>query len=91
MMHPMVRAAVAGVGLLASSLVCRAEVSIRQADDKSVAVTTGVYTAKIDSKGNLAELAVKGAKAFTHTFGDPGKPPAVMIDFTLASSVHSKL
>jgi cephalosporin-C deacetylase-like acetyl esterase len=76
MMHPMVRAAVAGVGLLASSLVCRAEVSIRQADDKSVAVTTGVYTAKIDSKGNLAELAVKGAKAFTHTFGDPGKPPA---------------
>ena len=75
-MQPMVRVAVAGVGLLASSLVCRAEVSIRQADDKSVAVTTGVYTAKIDSKGNLVELAVKGAKAFTHQFGDPGQPPA---------------
>ena len=60
----------------AGAPVCRAEVSIQQADDKSVKVTTGVYTAKIDAKGNLAELAVKGAKAFTHQFGDPGKPPA---------------
>ena len=56
--------------------ICHAEVSIRQADDKSVEVTTGVYTAKIDTKGNLSELTVKGAKAFTHQFGDPGKPPA---------------
>ena len=62
--------------LSAGAPACRAEVSIQQADDKSVEVTTGVYTAKIDAKGNLAELAVKGAQAFTHQFGDPGKPPA---------------
>jgi len=60
----------------AGASVCRAEVSIRQAEDRSVEVATGVYTAKIDAKGNLTELAVKGAKAFAHQFGDPGKTPA---------------
>lgn len=67
---------VAFAALAAGTPLCHAEVSIRQADDTSVEITTGVYTAKIDTKGNLADLAVKGAKAFTHQFGDPGKPPA---------------
>lgn len=62
--------------LFAVPALSRAEVAIQQAADKSVAVKTGVYTAQIDAKGNLAELAVKGAKSITHQFGDPGKPPA---------------
>jgi cephalosporin-C deacetylase len=62
--------------LAAFPALSRAEVAIQQAADRSVAVTTGVYTAQIDAKGNLSELAVKGAKALTHQFGDPGKPPA---------------
>ena len=75
-MRPFIRLVLACAALAAGSSICHAEVSIRQADDKSVEVTTGVYTAKIDTKGNLAELTVKGAKAFTHQFGDPVKPPA---------------
>jgi cephalosporin-C deacetylase-like acetyl esterase len=53
-----------------------AEVTNQQAADRSVAVTTSVYTAQFDARGNLTELLVKGAKALTHQFGDPGKPPA---------------
>lgn len=75
-MRSLISIACACAALAAAAPLCHAEVSIRQADDKSVEVTTGVYTAKIDTKGNLAELAVKGSKAFTHQFGDPGKPPA---------------
>jgi len=62
--------------LVACPIFSHAEVSITTAADRSVAVTTSVYTARIDAMGNLAELSVKGAKAFTHQFGDPGKPPA---------------
>jgi len=53
-----------------------AEVKLVQADDRSVQVITSIYTAHIDAKGNLTEMSVKDAKAFTHQFGDPGKPPA---------------
>lgn len=77
---------VASAALAAASPLCHAEISIRQADDKSLEIITGVYTAKIDAKGNLTDVAVKGAKAFTHQFGDPGKPPveppSVSIDGT---------
>ncbi|MEI6657399.1 MAG: acetylxylan esterase [Planctomycetota bacterium] len=62
--------------LLAVATSVRAEVAIEQAADKSVAITTSVYTAQIDANGNLAELSVKGAKGLAHQFGDPGKPPA---------------
>ncbi len=65
------------VGLLALPTTVRAEVAIQQAADRSVTVATSVYTAKIDANGNLAELSVKEAKVFTHSFGDPGRPPAV--------------
>jgi len=51
---------------LAGAPLCHAEVSIRQANDKSVEIINGVYTAKIEAMGALAELAVKGAKAFAH-------------------------
>ena len=54
----------------------RAEIALQQAADRSVTVTTAVYGAKIDANGNLSELTVKGSEAFTHQFGDPGKPPA---------------
>lgn len=63
--------------LAALPALSRAEVAIQQAADRSVAVTTSVYTAQIDAKGNLADLSVKGAKSITHQFGAPGKPPAV--------------
>lgn len=63
--------------MMASAVICKAgEVKIEQAQDRSVQVKTAVYTAQIDAKGNLTELSVKGAKAFTHNFGNPGKPPA---------------
>jgi hypothetical protein len=62
--------------LFGGSGIAMADVVLAQAADRSVAVTTAVYTAQIDAKGNLAELSVKGAKAFTHQFGDPGKPLA---------------
>lgn len=68
--------------LLALPATLRAEVAITQTADKSVTVTTGVYTAQIDAQGNLAELSVRGATSITHQFGDPGKPPA------LAPSIH---
>ena len=64
------------LALLCGAAVCRADVAINQGSDRSVTVRTPVYTATIDAKGNLSELTVKGAKAFTHQFGDPGKPPA---------------
>jgi cephalosporin-C deacetylase len=52
-----------------------ADVQITQADDRSVNVKTPVYTAQIDAKGNLTEVNVKGANAFSHQFGNPGKLP----------------
>jgi cephalosporin-C deacetylase-like acetyl esterase len=64
-----------------------AEVKITQADDRSVQVTTGVYAARIDAKGNLSELTVKGAKAFTHQFGNPGKPPAEAPSITVTNNL----
>ena len=57
---------------------------IEQAADRSVDVKTGVYSARIDAKGNLVDLTVQGAKAFTHTFGNPGKPPETPPTVTLA-------
>lgn len=50
------------------SLLSRAEVAIVQADDKSVEVKTGVYTARINGAGNLTEFNVNGAPLFTHNF-----------------------
>jgi len=41
---------------------------IEQAADKSVSVTTPVYTAHIDPKGNLTELSVKGTPFGTQKF-----------------------
>jgi hypothetical protein len=60
-----------------------AEVTLTQAADRAVQVTTAVYTAKIDAKGNLAELSVQGAKALTHQFGSPGQPPTTPPAITL--------
>ena len=50
------------------------KVVLKQADDRSVAVTTPVYKAAIDASGHLTELSVKGAKAFTMPFGGIMKP-----------------
>jgi cephalosporin-C deacetylase-like acetyl esterase len=75
-MHKMIATGLAITVLFARPGLSRAEVSITQGADRSVAVTTSVYTAQIDAKGNLAELSVKGAKTFTHQFGTPGQPPA---------------
>lgn len=63
--------------------ISRAEVAIQQAADQSLAITTSVYTAAIDAKGNLTDLTIKGAKAFTHTFGNTGQPPAAPPTVTL--------
>lgn len=41
---------------------------IEQAKDKSVSVTTSVYSAAIDSQGNLTELSVKGLPFATSNF-----------------------
>lgn len=62
--------------LLALPATVGAEVTVQQVADRSVTVTTAVYRAGIDARGNLAELSVKGAKAFAHQFGDPGRAPA---------------
>lgn len=75
-LHRPLAACFALVWLLTAAAAVWAEVAIKQAADQSVKVATGVYTATIDFQGNLAELTVKGAKAFAHQFGDPGKPPA---------------
>lgn len=66
------------VGISGLASIGQADVDLHQAADRSVAVRTGVYTAKIAANGDLTELSVKDAKAFTHPFGDPGKPPAVV-------------
>jgi cephalosporin-C deacetylase-like acetyl esterase len=63
-------------GLCAVPNAGRGEVVVKQAADKSVTVSATAYTAHIDANGNLSELSVKGVKAFSHKFGDPGKPPA---------------
>jgi hypothetical protein len=67
----------AEVALLALLLAghLEAEVTIRQASDKSVDVRAERYSARVDGQGNLVELVVVGAKSLTHQFGNPGKPP----------------
>jgi cephalosporin-C deacetylase len=54
----------------------QAEVEVKKAVDGSVAVRTSVYSAAFDSKGNLTEVVVKGAKSIAHQFGEVGKPPS---------------
>ena len=75
-MHHTIATCLTLASLVAFPAFSQAEVTVKQAADRSVEVQTAVYTARIDARGNLAELTVKGAKAFTHQFGDPGKPPA---------------
>jgi len=57
--------------LVALPTLTLAEVSIRQAADRSVMVSTGVYSSQIDAKGNLAELSVKGVPFGTQGFLKP--------------------
>jgi cephalosporin-C deacetylase-like acetyl esterase len=54
--------------LVGSSEIVMADVALHQAADHSVVITTGVYTAKIDVNGNLAELSVMGALFATQKF-----------------------
>jgi hypothetical protein len=54
----------------------RAEVKMTKEQDGAVTIKTGVYAAAFDAKGNLLHVTVKGAVAFSHTFGNPGEPPA---------------
>lgn len=66
------------LGVFLLSGLGNADVGVQQSVDKSVTAKTAVYTARIDERGNLVDLVVKGAKALSHQFGDPGKPPAEM-------------
>jgi len=63
-------------GVLLIPGTANGSVDIQVFPDKSVMAKTAVYTARIDERGNLVDLVVKGAKALSHRFGDPGKPPA---------------
>lgn len=77
---PLVIVLAAFVALAAPS---HAELAISQATDKSVDVKTGVYTARVDAKGNLVDLTIKGAKSLTQQFGPPRQPPATPPTITL--------
>ena len=52
-----------------------AGVKLAQAGDGSVDVRTPVYSARIDGRGNLESLSVRGSAALAQKFGTPGAPP----------------
>ncbi len=72
---------------LAMPMLAGAAVTVQQADDRSVSITTPMYTAHIDGSGNLLDLVVQGAKAFAHRFGTPGEK----LDGTPSVNVNNQL
>jgi len=79
-MRPTCVLCLAMFALLSQVCALYGDVNITQADDQSVTVRGSVYSARIDSAGNLAELMVHGAPALAHAFGNPKLlPPAPSI------------
>ena len=70
------RTLVLTMALIAINAVpARAEGKVAKEQGGAVTIKTGVYAAAFDAKGNLRHVSVKGAVAFSHTFGSPGEPP----------------
>lgn len=55
-------------------LMGAADVTVVQSEDRSVSVTTSVYRALIDSRGNLTEVSVRDAKSISSKFGPSSEP-----------------
>ena len=58
-----------------NAVPARAEVKVAKEQGGAFTIKTGIYAAAFDARGNLLHVTVKGAVAFSHTFGNPGEPP----------------
>jgi cephalosporin-C deacetylase-like acetyl esterase len=73
------RLVIVGLAWLSLAPPLFAEVTVAQADDRSVAVTAGTYSARIDGEGNLS-LDVGGVPALEQAFKpEPGAPRTIRI------------
>lgn len=65
--------------LLGATALHAAEVTIEQADDKSVTVKAETYTAHIDPAGNLDKVLVDGMESFGFVFKPAGGAPSINV------------